>query len=139
MRYAHIAGVFLLVAASGGLMACDSDSSAKSAKTEPYVTELIEGTQLKRLTLTEKAVERLDIQVSPVSGNSIPYAAVLYGLNGETFVYTNPEPLTYVRADITVDRVEDNRAHLTDGPDAGTPVVTVGAAELYGIDAGIGK
>ena len=69
----------------------------------------------------------------------VPYSAVLYGLNGETWVYVNPEPLVFVRNPITVDFIEDDRVVLVDGPPAGTVVAVVGVAELYGIDTGVGK
>ena len=56
---------------------------------------------------------------------------MLYDPNGDTWVFTNPEPLVFVRAPITVDIIEGERGRvLSDGPPAGTPVVTVGAAEL---------
>jgi multidrug efflux system membrane fusion protein len=43
-----------------------------------------------------------------------------------------------VRERITVDDIEDGRAVLTDGPAVGTAVVSVGAAELYGTEFGVG-
>lgn len=69
----------------------------------------------------------------------VPYAAVIYGLQGETWVYTNPEPLVFVRDPILVDYVEGDVAVLLDGPTAGTAVVTVGGAELYGAETGVSK
>jgi hypothetical protein len=72
----------------------------------------------------------------------VPYSAVIYGLNGETWAYVrNPGEgsLTFVRAPITVDHVEGGLAFLSDGPPVGTEVVTVGAALLYGADTGVGK
>jgi hypothetical protein len=69
----------------------------------------------------------------------IPYAAVIYDLTGKTWVYTSPEPLTFVRQPISIDYIEDDMAVLVDGPDAGTLVATVGVAELYGADTGVGK
>jgi hypothetical protein len=69
----------------------------------------------------------------------VPYSAVIYDLTGETWVYTVPEPLTYVRQPITVNYIEGDTAVLVDGPDTGTLVATVGVAELYGVDTGVGK
>ena len=69
----------------------------------------------------------------------IPYSAVIYDLTGGTWVYTSPEPLTYVREPISVDYIEGDMAVLADGPPAGTLIATVGVAELYGIDTGVGK
>jgi biotin carboxyl carrier protein len=69
----------------------------------------------------------------------IPYASVIYDLKGDTWAYTNPAPLTFVRGHIAVDYIEGDLAVLSDGPAAGTVVVTAGAAELYGTETGIGK
>ncbi len=64
----------------------------------------------------------------------MPYAAIIYDAEGNTYAYTAPEPLTYVRKEIEVDRVDGDSVVLSDGPPAGTKVVTVGAAEVYGTE-----
>jgi hypothetical protein len=69
----------------------------------------------------------------------IPYAAVLYDAKGQTWVYTNPEPLVFIRQPIQIDTVRSDEAILVDGPPIGTAVVTVGGAELYGAEFGVGK
>ncbi len=69
----------------------------------------------------------------------VPYAAVLYGVNGETWVYSSPEPLVFVRQPILIDYIEGDMAILSEGPEAGTAVVTVGAAELFGTETGVSK
>ncbi len=69
----------------------------------------------------------------------VPYSAVIYGLQGDTWTYTNPEPLVFVRHRITIDYIENDTAVLLDGPPAGTAVVTVGAAELFGVELGVGQ
>jgi len=68
----------------------------------------------------------------------VPYESVIYDLNGETWVYKTGEPLTFVRHPITIDYIEDDRVVLVDGPPVGTEVVTVGVAELWGTETGIG-
>ena len=113
--------------------------AAKPVKIKPAVVERVEGSSLGRLTLTAKAAQRLDIQTTPVSGSVIPYAAVLYGLHGETWTYTNPEPLVFVREPIVIDHIEGDSAFLSEGPDTGTAVVIIGVAELYGAEVGIKK
>ena len=47
-------------------------------------------------------------------------------------------PRTYVRTAVTVERVEADRAVLSDGPPVATEVVTVGVAELHGVESGVG-
>jgi hypothetical protein len=114
---------------------------------KPAYVEAIEGSDLKRVVLTEKAAERLDIQIALVSEEQvegtqrlvIPYAALIYGLNGETWAYIMPEPLTFVREGITVDYIEGDMAVRLTGPAIGTEVVTVGVAELYGAETGVSK
>lgn len=69
----------------------------------------------------------------------VPYAAVLYGVHGETWVYTNPEPLVFVRSPITIDYIEGDLAILSEGPEVGTAIVTIGAAELFGTETGVSK
>jgi hypothetical protein len=100
--------------------------------------------------LTAKAVERLDIKTalagevqvarspSGTYRKVVPYAAVLYDAHGDTWVYTNPEPQVYIRYQISVDYIDGDLAVLSDGPPAGTAVVTVGAAELFGTEFEIG-
>ena len=68
----------------------------------------------------------------------VPYQAVIYDVNGAAWVYTVPEPLVYVRHPVVVDYVDGTRAVLSEGPPSGTAIVTVGVAELYGIEVGVG-
>jgi len=68
----------------------------------------------------------------------IPYAAILYDLNGDTWVYTQVEPRVFVRAPISVDYIEGDVAVLSEGPPDATEVVTNGASELFGTETGIG-
>jgi hypothetical protein len=88
------------------------------------------------------AKQRVFVEVSMIPSGPmqriVPYDAVLYDLNGKAWVFTNPEPLVYVRAPITVDYIEEDLAVLTEGPPAGTEVVTAGASELFGAETGIG-
>jgi hypothetical protein len=69
----------------------------------------------------------------------VPYEAVLYGVHGETWVYSNLEPLVYVREPIAIDFIEGDLAYLSEGPEVGTAVVTVGAEELFGTETGVSK
>jgi hypothetical protein len=125
----------LLLAACGG--------SDESAKVEPALVEEIDGSEFNRVILTERAAERIGIETTSVQADEgasvIPYSAVLYGVNGETWAYTNPEPLTFIRHPITIDYIEGGQAFLSDGPSVDTPIVTVGAQLLFGTDTGVGK
>lgn len=64
----------------------------------------------------------------------VPYGAVYYDARGMPWVYVVTAPLTYERQRVGVDRVVGDVAVLSDGPPVGTPVVTVGAAMLFGTE-----
>ncbi len=139
-----IASVVLLVLLDRGTKVSDN-----SVKTEPAKVEPIQGTDFKQVTLTAKAAERLGIKTVPVREEIsartdtlklvVPYDSIIYGLNGETWVYINPKSLVFVRSPISIDYIVGDFAILSEGPTSGTKVVTVGVAQLYGIDTGIGK
>lgn len=69
----------------------------------------------------------------------VPAAALLYGLNGETWVYISTEPLQFLRVPVVVDYIKDDKVVLVEGPAAGTKVVVLGVPELHGADTGVGK
>ena len=137
--------LFVILFIAGLLLAACSPSPAEEATDEggPVTVEHLEGAEPTRLTLTEDAAKRLDIQVVEVrtaqvggkEGMVIPYAAILYDIEGNTWTYTNPEPLIFVRSPITVDYIEGNEAYLSAGPQSGSTVVTVGATELFGSES----
>ncbi len=138
--------IFVLTLVALPLAAC-SQKSAGGSTVRPAFLEDIEGSDLKRVVLTEKAAERLDIQIAMVLEEQVegtqrlvmPYAALIYGLNCETWAYIMPAPLTFVREAITVDYIEGDIAVLLVGPAIGTEVVTVGGALLYGAETGVSK
>jgi hypothetical protein len=125
------------------LAAC-APAAADEAPPETAVTVVpIEGTDLGAVILSARAAERLGIETARVvagqaGGTVVPYAAVLYDELGTTWVFTNPEGLEYTRAEIVVDDIAGDDAHLSSGPPVGTKVVTVGVAELFGAEKGVG-
>jgi hypothetical protein len=74
---------------------------------------------------------------SPETRKIIPYSAVIYDLAGQSWVYVNTEPRTYVRQPVTIDYSKGQVTVLKDGPAVGTSVVSVGAAELFGAETGV--
>ena len=62
-------------------------------------------------------------------------------LNGEQFawVYVSLGGHKYSRRRIRLERISGPLALLASGPEPGTPVVTDGAAELFGTEFGGGK
>jgi hypothetical protein len=164
MRYKTLWVVTLLLVVSLQLSACRSTADEAAQESSPATVEHLEaggsaadstedntatveglemGLDATRITLTEEAAARLDIQTDSVRDEQvnglqqrvIPYAALLYDAEGNTWTYTNAAPLTFVRQAITVDRIEGDLVVLTKGPALGTAVVTVGATELYGSES----
>jgi len=111
------------------------------AANPPATVEEVGETEIPRVTLTERAAERVDLQTAPVEtiGDRlvVPFSAVMVDPDGTFWVYTNPESLVFVRHEITIEHEEGDQTFLTAGPPAGTPVVTVGVPELYGAETGV--
>ena len=143
MRTARPYGIAsLFVAAALGLAGCQSEASgAEEAIAAAASVEESDDGGPAVLHLTDESVRRLGVETSEVTGVSgdlrIPYAAVVYDADGNTWAFVELEPGTYQRASITITSVEGDDVGLSDGPDPGTPVVTVAAAELVGVEAGI--
>lgn len=139
-KHSHLWALVAMLVVPLLLTACGGGGAEHEAATAAVVEE-VKGTDLHKITLTPEAAKRLDIKTSAVSasgaGRVIPYAAVLYMPEGDTWAYTNPEGLTFVREAIVVDRIEGDKVWLTKGPAPGTKVATAAVAELYGAESGI--
>ena len=130
----------VLIAGVVSLSACGEASSGYDYETashhDPAELEPIKGTDVSRVTIDAEGVKRAGIQTAPIRQNGqgmvMPHSAVIFDADGETFTYTVPEPRTYVRQKIVIDHVDGDSVMLSDGPPAGTEVVTVGAALVYG-------
>jgi hypothetical protein len=141
--------IFVLSAALGVLTSTSAsagnEANAASVKQAKASTvEIIAGSDVKRIVLTQKAAERLDIKTGKTAADAAgvmtaPYAAIIYDGKGKTWVYTSPEPLVFVRAPVVVASIKGPNAILKEGPPAGTTVVVVGVAELFGAESGMGK
>lgn len=147
-RLAMTAGAIVLAGITAFALYDGVASSPKAAavsEASPGArVEPVGDTGLKRVVLIPSAAKRLDIATARVSRTVvngkprtvIPYEGVLYDANGATWTYTSPKALVFVRHDIRVDDIRGNRAVLSAGPRVGTVVVTVGSAELWGIEYG---
>lgn len=136
-----VVGLVLLVAPLL-VTACGSTAANEDA-TPPAVTEQATGTDVIRVKLTAAAAERIGLRTVDVRSDGpgtnrtvVPYGAVLYDPNGDTWIYTSPRRLVFQREDVSVDRIEGDTAILTKGPPVGTPVVTNGATEIWGVEYG---
>src|SRR5713226_194993 len=147
MKHVNRLMVVAWIIAALQLSACREKSAEEEAENESAKVERVAGTTVSSVRLTEDAIKRLDIQKAPVRDvqvrgkqrKVIPYAAVLYDPEGATWAFTNPKPLLFVRQAIKVDYIVGDQAVLFEGPPSGTAVVTVGAAELFGAEIGVGE
>ena len=139
--------VAALVTAGLQLTACQKQHAAHHAE-HPAEIKKIEGTDLSQVILTEKAVQRLALKTDQVREamvkrstsprRVVPYSSLIYDQKGQTWVYTNPQPRTFVREKIDVDYIEGDIVVLNDGPPTGTVVASVAVAELYGAEFKVG-
>jgi len=145
MKWLHpslAVGLYVALALLAGCGPKVAAQEASTPKETPARVRPIEGTDLNQVILTEEAADRLDIHVEEVQQTevdgaprtAIPYAAVVYDIEGAAWAYTSPEPLTFVRSPLDVESIDGETAILSEGPPVGTSVVSVGAAELFGAE-----
>ena len=120
---------------------CGTSSFAADPVAEPPAkVEKNASTGIAKITLSEKAIDRLDLKTATVQAGSegaalrLPYEALLYDAKGGTWVYANPEPRVYQRQAVTVIRIEGGTVFASAGPSVGTVIVTTAAAELFGAE-----
>lgn len=149
MRQIFRVGILTAVIIVAFFLYNDFAQDSDSAVAEPSKKESVLGDEFTSVTLAEKEAQRLGIETVPAREEwvarsqavriIVPYASIIYGLHGETWVYTSTEPRKYLRQEVSVDLIDGGTALLLKGPQAGTEVVTVGVAELFGAETGIGK
>ena len=129
----------VIVVATIGLAGCGG------APTEPPPAPEeagVVGDNPLEVTVSAEAAERLGIETTAVATAgarvSVPYAAILYDTTGGTWVYTNPSEGVFVRTPVKVEAIQGETALISNGVAAGTNVVTVGIAEIYGAETGVG-
>jgi multidrug efflux pump subunit AcrA (membrane-fusion protein) len=118
-------------------------TQVEEAETDYSPTEVkpIPGKEEQQVTFNAEAVRRAGVQTAHVATSGghtfIPYAALIYNEDGDTFTYVSPKPRVYFREPIRVDHIAGNRVVLKRGPTVGTEVVTTGAAEVYSAEFGV--
>lgn len=142
MRQRRRRWMAVAVAGAGlSLVGCADTAESATSSEEPAEIVEVDGSDVPQVVLTEKAAGRLGIELKPVSvegsATVIPYAAVVYDSSGAAWAYTRPEALTFRRTPIEIVGITGERVLLSGGLDA-KEVVTVGTAELFGVEQGIG-
>ncbi len=146
MLRGHRSPAVAVLLAAVALSACGThpaEFNNEAASDEgPSRVEEVKGSDLARVHLSARAAQRLGIETATVRAApdaplAVPYAALLYDALGQAYTYTSPSRLTYVRQPVTVRSIVHRMALLSDGPPLGTPVVTVGVAELLGVETGV--
>lgn len=132
----------LVLASLVVLAACSTVKEQKHVIAEPVNVEKVMSGPA-HVTLVPSAYERLGIETVAVEERggqrAVSAGAILVDAKGSRWVYVAEQPLVFVRYAVNVEREDAGVAYLTEGPAIGTRVVTVGAAELYGAETGIGK
>lgn len=141
MRHRNRWAFVALITAGLLFSACQKHSGEHSTE-HPAEVEHIAGSDVSKVTLTERAMQRIAVQTDKVREQGgkkiIPYSSLIYDPKGQTWVYTSPQPRTFVRKQVKVDRIDGDMVLLADGPPAGTVVASVAVAELYGTEFAVG-
>jgi hypothetical protein len=122
-----------------GVAGCSQQAEGAGGE-PPAVVEEIAGSDVKKVLLTADAAEALGVTTATVTAGpargqlTVPYAAVLYYLDGTSWTYTVGAEREYVRVPITVASIAGSVATLSSGPPPGTSVVVVGAPEILGAE-----
>lgn len=129
------------------IFACTRESASHEAE-HPVELIPVEGSDIVRVKLTEKAIERIDLKTAEVTSEMVsryetprtvvPYSSIIYTPDGKTWIYKTSGERTFERIQISVDYIEGDRVVLKDSPSVGTVIASVGVAELYGSEFEVG-
>jgi hypothetical protein len=126
-----------------GAIASGCGGATRSSPPPPSRIQHVPGSATGNIILTAQGAQRIGIQTAPVRPGggagavSIPFSSIVYDASGRAYAFTNPAPLTYTEAPLNISRIDGATAWVTNGPRVGAHVVTVGAEELFGVQAGV--
>lgn len=132
----------VVIALAALLSGCkEAEEASVSSGYQPSVVEEVADSDVQRVTFTKIGADRLDLATVAAAQQGdhtvVPYSALIYDGQGVSWVYTASSELTFLRAEVVVDRIEGDTVLLSDGLSPGARIVTVGAAEVYGAELGI--
>jgi hypothetical protein len=144
MQHAHHPGrwVAALALAALSVTACAKTGSVEDQGNRGATVDSVPGSDIGAVSLTDVAENRIDLKTAAIAqaadGMQIPYSALLYDPEGKTWAFVRIGDHTFQRQAVTVDHISGDAAFLSAGPKVGSEVVTIGAAELYGAEQGVG-
>ena len=144
MQHAHHPGrwVAALALAALSVTACAKTGSVEEESNRGATVDSVPGSDIGAVSLTDVAENRIDLKTAAIAqaadGMQIPYSALLYDPEGKTWAFVKIGDHQFQRQAVTVDHITGDTAFLSDGPKAGSEVVVIGAAELYGVEEGVG-
>lgn len=142
-REASVACLVLAILAATS--ACKEVSADERVfDTEVTLTAMEDDADIARVTITPRGASQIGLETAEVTEaggrRRIPYAALLYAADGQhAYVYVESPPLSFHREDVVVDRVQDDRVIISEGPTAGTRVATQGVPQIHGAELELGK
>ena len=110
----------------------DAPGNAASVTVDP-------DTKRAQITLTADAATRLGLRTAAIAAAPpantaklvMPTAALFYDDAGDTWAWVMSQPNVFERQQVVVATIGGDTTALSDGPPAGSQVVTQGGAELY--------
>src|SRR2546423_5972619 len=117
-----IALVLALIAAGSIQIFAGTKAAAAEEGVDAAATVVaVDGSEVSRIPLTKLAARRIDLHTATVGSSTtaataIPYSALLYDDQGQTWVYVSEKPLVFVRAPVEVAFIDGPRVVLKSGP-----------------------
>jgi hypothetical protein len=127
---------FLLV-----VQACSKGQHGQYKKIEPAKV-MKEGNGIPKISLTEKAYERLGIKSVRIPASrsvEINNSALIFDNYGKIWVFVQEANLSFHREEVTLHKVHHDLASVSFINLKEHSVVISGSAELYGTESGVGK
>lgn len=145
-RLFAIIAIAVLLALTTWAVTAGQDGEIDVGHPSQATVETIEGSDLSVVTVTSDGAEKIGLEVVRVEPAdhrlgrlAVPYAAVVHGADGTTWVYASAGgALRFRREVVEVAAVAGPRAILAAGPGVGTAIAGIGSAELYGTEFEVG-
>lgn len=128
-----LAPTIAILAFSGCSTTAAPRETEPAARVEPV-------TAFNRVVISATAAQRIGLETETVRPLGvalvIPYSSIVYDSSGKAWSYIQAAPNVFQREAVSIDAINGTDAVLSHGPPVGTAVVSVGAAELYGLEFG---